>query len=137
VVDLRPIFMVALTLSVSVIVYGSLHWALHLRNLSRHTVLSKSRTLSPTCSFTSPDVLSQCLLFLPITRDQVPVALQSVFQFGNIIIVIILRFRLLFKAGVKVEGRPNSNSKGVNPLADCTVVLYTWVAKGTHSSQLV
>jgi len=69
-------------------------------------------------------------LALTFTRNQVPVGvvinrLKSAFQVGNIIIVIILSFRLLFKVEVKVEGRPNSNSKGVNPLADCTVVLYT------------
>jgi len=32
-----------------------------------------------------------------------------------------------------VEGHLNSNSKGVNPVAECTVVLYALVAKGTHS----
>jgi len=63
--------------------------------------------------------------------------LQSAFEFGNIIIIIILRFRRLFKAKGKVEGRQNSNSKGVKPVAEGTVVLYSKVAKGTHSSQLV
>ena len=29
-----------------------------------------------------------------------------------------------FKAEGRVEGRPNSNSKGVNPVAECWVVLY-------------
>ena len=30
-----------------------------------------------------------------------------------------------FKAEGRVEGHPNSNSKGVNPVAECSVVLYT------------
>jgi len=37
---------------------GPIHWALSLRDLPRSTVSSKSRTLSPTCNFISPDVLS-------------------------------------------------------------------------------
>jgi hypothetical protein len=57
-VTLRPLVIVALTLSTSVRVYRPIHCALSLRDLPRRRVSSNSRTLSPTCKFISHDFLS-------------------------------------------------------------------------------
>ena len=97
-VTLRPLVMVALTLSISVIMYGPIHWALSLRDLPWRTVSSRNITLSPTCNFISPDFL--LFLALTLTCDQVPVGvvmncLQSASQFENI---IFNPLPLLFKA---------------------------------------
>ena len=57
-VDLGPLAIVAFTLSRSIIVYGPTHRALSLHDLTRGAVSSKSKTLSPTCSFVGPAVFS-------------------------------------------------------------------------------
>ena len=57
-VDLRPLAVVAFTLSMTVMVYGPTHCALGLRDLPRRTISSKSKTLPPAYSFVGPAVLS-------------------------------------------------------------------------------
>ena len=127
---------------ISVIVYGPIHLAFSLRNLPRRTVSSKSRNLS-ICNLISLIRLFIVFLVLTLTRDQVLVGVvDELYAIGfsvrkhnhNSYIEVQAAF---FKAEGKTEGRPNNNSNGVNPVAECMVVLYTHVTKGTHSSQLV
>ena len=52
--------------------------------------------------------------------------LQSAPQFTDIVIIVILWLGGgPFNVEGKTEGRPNNNSWGVNPVAVCSVVLYT------------
>ena len=102
-VTLRPIAMVALTLSISVIVYGPIHCALSLQDLPRRTVHQKANLnllpaiSSPLTSYhTVPCSYLYCRLGSCGRGDE----LSAIgFTVRNVIIIVILRFRWLLQSG--------------------------------------